>query len=74
MMPGPQRQPSDDLPWPIEACNKRILMEASNMYLTGWTFGKYAMLLIGIGELRELRKPHLDECRQIAALIDGLTD
>ncbi len=49
-------------------------MEASNMYLTGWTFGKYAMLLIGIGELRELRKQHLDECRQIAALVDGLTD
>lgn len=49
-------------------------MEASNMYLTGWTFGKYAMLLIGIGKPRELRKPDLDECRQIAALIDGLTD
>jgi len=49
-------------------------MEASNMYLSGWTFGKYAMLLIGIEELRELREPRLGEWRRIAALIDGLTD
>jgi hypothetical protein len=76
MMPSPQRQPSDDLPWSIEACNKRILMEASNMYLNRMDLWEVRHVTDRDRRTERAKKTASGyfKCRQIAALIDGLTD